>query len=82
MTLSPRFSFKGYDIRIAVANNMDIVKTIIALVGGISFATDFDWKTFLFTLVGAFGMFIVKILVDAAHYYFTEVENLPSPPPQ
>jgi hypothetical protein len=78
MALSPRMSFKGYKFSEALYRNIDSLKALLTVVGGINFAlvfsTGFDWQTLLVSLAATGGALGVKLLIDAIHYFFAEVE--------
>jgi len=72
MRTSPKFSFKGYDLNIALYNNRETIKTITALFGTINILTT-NWKIFGVTLVSALIALAVKVGIDAVDYYFSDV---------
>jgi hypothetical protein len=73
MATSPRLSFKGYNLGVALSRNKDYIKSIVALFGTINVVT-MDWKVFLLTLLGMGVSLVGKLLIDATDYFFTEVE--------
>lgn len=85
MATSPRFSLRGYDIRIALANNKDTIKSILAMgttaAGALTALNGFDWKTLAFAFAGALGILVTKVLADAVDYFFTEVQLPDKPTP-
>jgi hypothetical protein len=78
MVLSPRKSFEGYSLVMAIYRNKDSVKNLIGLLSGINvaalFMAGFDWNTLLITFGAAFVSLIIKLVQDAVDFYFTEVE--------
>lgn len=78
MVLSPRKSFRGYSLVMAIYRNKDSVKNIVGLLSGINvaaiFMAGFDWQTLLITLGAAVVGLIIKLIQDAVDFYFTEVE--------
>jgi hypothetical protein len=74
MAKSPRLSFKGYRFSEALYRNKDAIKAIVAILGGISFATQMDWKIISISLATASTALVVKLLADAVDFYFTEVD--------
>lgn len=73
MSTSPRLSFKGYKFSQALYRNKDSLKNLIGLLSGINLAVR-DWKVLGMTLGAAAIALAVKLLQDAADYFFTEVE--------
>jgi hypothetical protein len=71
-------SFKGYKFSEALYRNIDNLKALLMVVGGLNFAIMFnggyDWRTLLVSLAATGGALAVKLLVDAINYYFSEVE--------
>jgi hypothetical protein len=74
MTKSPRLSFKGYNISEALYRNLDSIKGVLALVTGVNFFAGFDYKTFLLTVGAASVALLFKLVEDAVHFYFAEVD--------
>jgi len=74
MTKSPRNSFKGYTLPVALYRRKNEVKALLAILGGVNFYAGFDWKTLgLSFAAGAVGL-VVALVGDAIDYYFTEVD--------
>lgn len=74
---SARLSFKGYDLRVALYRNKDIVKLLAGAVSGYSAyigATGFQWKAFLIGIAAGAATLAGKLVMDAIDFYFTEVE--------
>lgn len=71
---SPRFSFKGYDIKTAIYNNKDSIKALLAIFVGVNSYSGFDWKTASFTFLAGAGVLAGKLVMDAVDYFFTVVE--------
>lgn len=74
MVKSPRLSFKGYQLGIALYNNKDAIKALVALLGVINVGVGFDWKTLGISFAGGFLALVVKLIIDAVDYFFTEVD--------
>lgn len=73
-TSSPRLSFKGYSLPLALYRNKDAIKAIIAIIAAINVVGPVDTRKFLLQLaVAGFGLGI-KLLQDLVDFYFTEVE--------
>jgi hypothetical protein len=70
---SPRLSFKGYKLSEALYRNKDSIKAVVAVLGGVNIVIGLDWKTLLLTFTATLGTLIVKLIVDAIDFYFTEV---------
>jgi hypothetical protein len=73
-TISPRLSWRGYNLGIAIAKNKDSLKSVIAIIGGANIMLGFDWKTLGITVLGGIIALVVKLVGDAVDYYFTDVE--------
>lgn len=74
VTISPRKSFKAYNIWTALARNVDSIKAILAIITGANFLVGFDWKIFGMSLLAGFIMLVAKLATDAVDYFFKEVE--------
>lgn len=78
MAMSPRLSFKGYSLGEALYRNVDAIKGVLAIIGGINvasvFAAGFEWRTVMISLGAAVAALLVKLLGDAVDFYFKEVE--------
>lgn len=71
--VSPRLSFKGYNILIALDKNKDLVKGLVAVIAGYSYFNGFSLPAF-WTAVGSSVVVLAgKLLVDAIDYFFSEV---------
>ena len=71
--ISPRYSFKGYNIFEALFRNKTEIKVLIAAIGGLTAYTG-DWKTALIGIGVCAAGIVTKIAADAVDYFFTEVE--------
>lgn len=77
MAKSPRLSFKGYRLGIALYNNKDTLKLVLGALTGYGAylgATGFDFTQFILVVGTAVGTLLSKLAYDAFEYYFTEVE--------
>ncbi len=78
MVKSARKSWKGYSFSEALYRNIDSIKGIVAIIGGLNFASvfvaGFDWKTLLLTVGTAVFGLVVKLVADAVDFYFKEVD--------
>jgi hypothetical protein len=78
MAKSPQMTWKGYRFSEALYRNIDSIKAIIAIIGGLNFASilsaGFDWKTLGISLGAALAALMVKLLADAVDFYFKEVD--------
>jgi len=73
--LSPRYSFKGYNLLTAIYRNKDSIKGILALLAGATVIIGVDWKKLLLALTASVLTLIVKLLVDAFDYFFAEIKQ-------
>jgi hypothetical protein len=74
MVKSPRLSFKGYKLSEALYRNKDLVKALIVLITGYGYFTGFELSQFLIALSTGVLALTGKLLLDAADYFFTEVD--------
>lgn len=67
-----KYTFEGYDFSVALYEERDLIKTLVAALAGFNYFTGFDWKLFLVS-VGTVAITLAgKLALNALHYYFNE----------
>ena len=71
-TVSPKFSFDGYSVKVWAIKNKDSIKTIVAAICAI-IAGSFQNSPLMQGLFGAGTGVLTKFILDGLEFYLSEV---------